>query len=217
VTWLDEEEESFYSWPSQSVNLSWFRVPSGTHDQVFTPLTFGYFRVFGRHLWQDDRFILLLFTVFICILYTFFIFILFYTYLCVLIWYVYVHVYSQASQSGYCAEDYSYILMFLRHLRHLNDRTLDRHQIWMWLGIQSAVYIPVRAPCSLLPASQWKLLGGTECPLWLSSVDVFWSFCDCQISRFFSSRSHVKTLRMGTEMVLETLFFFRRLTTRHGW
>jgi hypothetical protein len=32
--------------------------------------------------------------------------------------------------------------------------------------IQSVVSIPARAPYSLFPGSQWKLLGGIECPIW---------------------------------------------------
>jgi hypothetical protein len=46
-----------------------------------------------------------------------------------------------------------------------------------WLGFQSVVSKPVGALCSLLPTSQWRLLGGIECPLLLSSLHVFfWSF-----------------------------------------
>jgi hypothetical protein len=42
--------------------------------------------------------------------------------------YVYVHIYSQASQFGHCTADYACVLLFLRQFRHLSDRTPGRLQ-----------------------------------------------------------------------------------------
>jgi hypothetical protein len=58
----------------------------------------------------------------------------------------------------------------------------------MWLGIQSVIYTPIWALCLLLPTGQWRLLGGIECPLWLSSLDFFlWSFFKHWMLSFSSS------------------------------
>jgi len=81
-------------------------------------------------------------------------------------------------------------VMWLNGEQTNDSRTISVliHSVVTWLGIQSVVYIPVRAPFSLLPVSQWRLLGGIEYPLWLNSLDVFFrSFFERRISSFFSS------------------------------
>jgi hypothetical protein len=86
--------------------------------------------------------------------------------------------------------------------------------IWIWLGTQPVLFIPVWALCSWLTTRQWELLGRVKWPNWLAVNHEHGAQTNINSTDCVLNHIHMRTLRTRTEMVFEMLVFspFNHLT-----
>jgi hypothetical protein len=100
---------------------------------------------------------------------------------------------------AFLVTEYNKVLLAINQAKWLNSEKTNvlktisvlvlRVLIWIWLGTQSVLFIPVQAPRSWLTTNQWGLMGGVK---WLLCLDQLsgWTTSWLQGSRPSSVWSH---------------------------